>query len=285
MKFLMVLACAFALPGMALAADHGPIFSYATPVNSQRELSFDTGIFGRSGSLGTQLSTGSSFGYGITPHITLNAFLPATFGSGSLPESRLVSGSEWSAGASWRFLHSVTSVGKRIESTASLGVVVPGPQQDSGVLASLHRAPGVAGSLATGLASRSQYLWVGGGYTRFAEASDERRPDTLSWSGVYGYRPAKLRRGYNQWDYRGFAELTGEHTGDVLKSGTILPGSSTTSVWLGPSVLAIFKNVAISGGVQAPVFRDASDSIYGREHLRFAINFSYLKYSSHTSSH
>lgn len=285
MKSLMVLACAFALPGIALAADHGPIFSYATPVNSQRELSFDTGIFGRSGSLGTQLSTGSSFGYGVTPHITLNAFLPATFGSGSLPESRLVSGSEWSAGASWRFLHSVTSVGKRIESTASLGVVVPGPQLDSGVLASLHRAPGVAGSLATGLASRSQYLWVGGGYTRFAEASDDRRPDTLSWSGVYGYRPAKLRRGYNQWDYRGFAELTGEHTGDVLKSGAILPGSSTTSVWLGPSVLAIFKNVAISGGVQAPVFRDASDSIYGREHLRFAINFSYLKYSSHTSSH
>jgi hypothetical protein len=285
MKFLMILACALALQATAFASDHGPVFSYSTPVNSQRELSFDTGIFGRSGSRGTQLSTGSSFGYGLTPHITLNAFLPATFGSGSLPESRIFSGSEWSAGASWRFLHSVTSVGKRIESTASLGVVVPGPQQDSGILAGLHRAPGVAGTLATGLASRSQYLWAGGGYTRFAEASEDRRPDTLSWSGVYGYRPAKLRRGYDQWDYRGFAELTGEHTGKVLKSGTILPGSSTTTVWLGPSILAIFKNVAISGGVQAPVFRDASESIYGREHLRFAINFSYLKYSSHTSSH
>ena len=121
MKSLMALACAFALPGIALAADHGPVFSYATPVNSQRELSFDTGIFGRNGSQGTQLSTGSSFAYGLTPHLTINAFLPAAFGSGSLPESRIVSGSEWSAGASWRFLHSVTSVGKRIESTASLG--------------------------------------------------------------------------------------------------------------------------------------------------------------------
>ena len=285
MKSLVVLACAFALPGIAMAADHGPVFSYATPVNSQRELSFDTGIFGRGGSLGTQLSTGSSFGYGLTPHLTINAFLPATFGSGSLPESRIMPGSEWSAGASWRFLHSVTSVGKRIESTASLGVVVPGPQQDSGVLGGLHRAPGVAGSLATGLASRSQYLWAGLGYTRFAEASEDRRPDTVSWSGVYGYRPAKLRRGYDQWDYRGFAELTGEHTGSVLKSGVTLPNSSTTTVWLGPSVLAIFKVVAISGGVQAPIFRDASDSIYGREHIRFALNFSYLKYSSHTSSH
>jgi len=286
MKSILLLACAFALPGMALAADHGPVFSYATPVNSQRELSFDSGVFGRNGSRGTQLSTGSSFGYGLTPHLTVNAFIPATFGSGgSLPESRIMPGSEWYAGASWRFLHSVTSVGKRIESTASLGAVVPGLQRDSGVLAGLHRAPGVAGSLATGLASRSQYLWAGAGYTRFAESSQDRRPDTISWSGVYGYRPAKLRRGYDQWDYRGFVELTGEHTGNVLRSGAIVPDSSTTTVWLGPSVLAIFKTVAISGGVQAPVFRDASDSMYGREHVRFAINFSYLKYSSHTSSH
>jgi hypothetical protein len=285
MKHLMVLACAFALPGIVFAADHGPVFGYATPVNSQREFSFDTGIFGRSGSHGTQLSTGSGFGYGLTPHITINAFLPATFGSGTLPESRLVPGSEWSAGASWRFQHSVTSIGKRIESTASLGVVIPGPQQDSGVLASLHRTPGIAGTVATGLASRSQYLWVGGGYTRFAEGSNDRRPDTISWSGVYGYRPGRLRRGYEQWDYRGFAELTGEHTGNVLTSGAVLPNSSTTTIWLGPSVLAIFKDVAISGGVQAPLFRDASDSIYGREHIRFAINLSYLKYSSHTSSH
>src|SRR6202789_1320814 len=285
MKYQLVLACAVLVTGTAFAADHGPIFSYATPVNSQGELSFDTGIFGRNGSQGTQLSTGSGFGYGVTPHITVNAFLPATFGTGSLPESRVISGSEWSAGASWRFLHSVTSVGKRIESTASLGLVVPGPQQETGVLGSLHRAPGVAGTLVTGLASRSQYVWVGAGYTRFAEAANDRRPDTLSWSAVYGYRPSRLRRGYDQWDYRGFAELTGEHTGAVRSDGVILPDSSSTTVWLGPSVLAIFKNIAIEGGVQAPLFRDVSESVYGRERIRFAINFSYLKYSSHTSSH
>ena len=196
----------------------------------------------------------------------------------------MISGSEWSAGASWRFLHSVTSVGKRIESTASLGLVVPGPQQDSGVLASLHRAPGVAGTLATGLASRSQYLWVGGGYTRFAEASHDRRPDTLSWSGVYGYRPARLRRGYDQWDYRGFAELTGEHTGNV-RAGLVLPDSSSTTSGSDPPCWRSYKNIAISGGVQGPLFRDVFGELYGRERIRFAINFSYLKYSSHTSSH
>ncbi len=141
------------------------------------------------------------------------------------------------------------------------------------------------GTLVTGLASRSQYVWVGGGYTRFAEASHDRRPTLSSWSAVYGYRPSRLRRGYDQWDYRGFAELTGEHTGAVRTDGLILPNSSSTTVWLGPSVLAIFKNIAIEGGVQGPLFRDVSESVYGRERLRFAINLSYLKYSSHTSSH
>jgi len=289
MRLLMVLvpavACAIGLPATAWAADHGPVFGYATPVNSERELSLDTGIFGRYGSRGTEFSTGSGFGYGLTPHLTVNVFVPAMFGNGSLPESRVIAGGEWDAGASWRFLHSVTSVGKRIESTASLGVVVPGPQRDSGILGTLHREPGVAGTVATGLASRSHYLWAGAGYTRFAEGSHDRRPSTVSWSGVYGYRPPKLRRGYDQWDYRGFAEFTGEHTGTVTAKGVDLPGSSTTTLWLGPSILAIFKDVAISGGMQAPILRHSSDVLYGREQIRFAVNFSYLKYSSHTSSH
>ncbi len=179
----------------------------------------------------------------------------------------------------------VTSVGKRKESTASLGLVAPGPQMDSGVLAQLHRAPGVAATIASGLASRSQYFWLGAGYTRFATANHDRRPDTASWSAVYGYRPAKLRRGYEQWDYRGFAELTGERTGKVQLAGATLPQSGSTSLWLGPSVLAIFKDIAIEGGVQGPLYRDVAESIYGRERVRFAINFSYLKYSAHAGSH
>jgi hypothetical protein len=285
MKAILLLVSALTLTSTAFASDHGPVFGYATPVNSQGEVSCDAGIFGRNGTRGTQFSTGTGCGYGVTPHITINAFLPATFGGGSLPESRIYPGGEWTAGASWRFLNSVTSVGKRIESTASVSVVVPGPEQDSGVLAGLHREQGVAGSLATGYASRSQYFWLGGGYTTFAPASHDRRPDTLSWSGVYGYRPAKLRRGYDQWDYRGFAELTVEHTGNVRSSGAVLAKSNTTSIWLGPSVLAIFKNVAIEGGVQAPVYRDASESFYGRERVRFALNISYLRFSGRNSSH
>lgn len=79
MKSLLVLACAALVTGTASAADHGPVFSFATPVNSQRELSFDTGIFGRSGSQGTQFSTGSGFAT-ASPHTS-----PST--SSSLPHS------------------------------------------------------------------------------------------------------------------------------------------------------------------------------------------------------
>lgn len=285
MKFLLLFSCLLALTAEASAADHGPVFGYATPVNSQYELSFDTGLFGRNGTRGTQFSTGSQIGYGVTPHFTLNAFVPAIFGNGSLQESRIYPGSEWSAGGSWRFLHSVTSVGRRTEATATLGVVVPGPQRDAGVHGQLRRAPGVAATLATGVASRSNYLWFGGGYTTFLNSTGDRRPDTISWSTVYGYRPVRLRRGYDRWDYRGLVEFTGEHSGNVRSQNTLVAHSSATSLWLGPSVLAIFKNVAIEGGVQAPLYRDVAESVYGREHIRFAINFSYLKFSAHTSAH
>jgi len=281
MKIILALAGVLTLASPALAAGHGPVFGYATPVNSQGEFSFDTGLIGRHSSQGTALTESSQIGYGITPHITITAVMPATFGNAALPETRLAGGGEWSGAVAWRFQHSVTSVGRRIESTASLGLVVPGPQQDSGVLASLHRAPGVAATVASGLASRSQYLWFGGGYTRFAEAHTDRRPDTISWSTVYGYRPPGLRRDVNHWDYRGFAELTGEHTGAVRSQNSLVPHSETTSLWLGPSILAILKDVAIEGGIQAPLYRDASRSLYGRESIRFSINFSYLKYSSH----
>ena len=281
----LALACLLAFPAAALAAQHGPVFGYATPVNSQGEASFDTGLIIRYCPAGSQLTSSSVFGYGITPHITVNAVVPFTFSKNTLPETRISGGGEFAASASWRFQHSVTSVGKRIESTATLGLIVPGPQSDSGVLANLHRAPGIAATVASGFASRSQYLWFGGGYTRFMELQHDRRPDTISFSTVYGYRPAKLRRTYDQWDYRGFAELTGEHTGNVIAAGLRIPATSTTTLWLGPSVLAIFKNVAVEGGIQGPLFRNVPQQTYGRESLRIAINISYLKYSAHTSTH
>lgn len=54
MKQLAILACVLALTVSAWASDHGPVFGYAMPVNSQGEFSFDSGLFWRYGSRGTQ---------------------------------------------------------------------------------------------------------------------------------------------------------------------------------------------------------------------------------------
>ena len=46
MRSFLFLASAFALPTTAFATDHGSVFGYATPVNSQGEISCETGIHG-----------------------------------------------------------------------------------------------------------------------------------------------------------------------------------------------------------------------------------------------
>jgi hypothetical protein len=63
--------------------------------------------------------------------------------------------------------------------------------------------------------------------------------------------------------------LTGEHTGNVRSAGAALPNSSTTSIWLGPSVLAIFKNIAIEGGADHNEDRQLSiQGMYRFDHNR-----------------
>jgi hypothetical protein len=56
----------------------------------------------------------------------------------------------------------------------------------------------------SGMASRSNYLWLGGTYTKFYEHNGDKRPDVLDYSLVYGYRPAKWRRPPDKWDWRLF---------------------------------------------------------------------------------
>ena len=91
---------------------------------------------------------------------------------------------------------------------------------------------------------------AGGGYTRFGESSHDRRPDTISWSAVYGYRPAKLRRGYDQWDYRGFAEFTGEHTGNVTAKGKLsLAGGGTVHGDVKVARLSVEDGATLNGNV------------------------------------
>jgi hypothetical protein len=265
----------------ANAAGHGPVFGFATPVNSEDEISLDFGVQGRASGSEGELSLRPMVGYGITPHLTANILTPATPVSNDFSPTRLIGGGELEGNVAWRFHHQLKGVGTRFESTVFAGVVVPGTL-GSGLLGSLARAPGFTTAIASGVASRSHYLWFGGGYTGFSERDGDRRPHVASYSAVYGFRPRPLRKDYPFWDWRGFVELTGERSSSVLRDGAVLPQTQAHQVFIGPSVLGIYRNFAISGGVQFPIYQNVGTA-FSRERVRFAVNLSYFIFRQHHS--
>jgi hypothetical protein len=274
MKRLLCLFCSLCFTSCAWAEGHGPLFGLATPTNSKGEWSFDTGLFGRSNDFGSQVSFRELIGYGFTPHVTLFVTAPAVVGNLQLTPTRIQPGSDFDATVRWRFQHRATKVGTRIESTLFAGVAAPGPQSGFHNLITTN-APGTMFGAVTGMASRSHYLWLGATFTKFYEHSGSKRPDVFDYSLVYGYRPPKWRRSPDKWDWRLFAELVGEHSDRFVFAGTAVPQTQAHQVFLGPSVLGIYRNYTVGFGAQAPIYQSAG-SLYPRERVRFAINFSYL---------
>jgi hypothetical protein len=262
---------------LAHASGHGPVFGFATPVNSKGEWSFDVGIFARNAVFGSQLATRSMLSYGITPQVQLSLVAPALIQQGSLPMS-MTSGGEFQGNVAWRFHHQPNAVGRRFESTASVGLVAPGPQDNFGMFRGIHSAPGINAWAATGMASRSSYFWIGGGFMHFAERAGDRRPNVDTTTLVYGYRPKAWRSDRHEWDWRVFAEMTGEHIGPMERAGLVMPGSDANQIFLGPTVLGIYKAFGISGGVQLPIYHDVG-SPFPKERARVAVNVSYFLFS------
>jgi hypothetical protein len=275
MKCVVALLFVLGLPLFAEAAAHGPVFGLATPTNSQGEWSFDEGIFGRSTSLGSQASVRELIGYGFTPHLTLSLTLPVVVGDTTLPPTRIQPGDDFDSTVAWRFQHRATKVGTRFESTAFAGLAVPGPQSGFKGIAHTTNVPGTMFGVVSGMASRSNYLWLGSTYTKFYEHNGDKRPDVLDYSLVYGYRPPKWRRPPDKWDWRMFGELIGERSDRFLQSNDPVPNTQAHHVFLGPTVLGIFHNYTVSFGAQLPIHQDVG-SAFPREHVRFAANFSYL---------
>jgi hypothetical protein len=269
--FLITLATAQYLN----AADHGPVFGLATPTNPQGGWSFDLGVNGRSG---RSAALEAELSYGLTQNIKLAISGPIVFRADPYPRSSITTNTPISgdfSGLTWWRFQKKDLAGKRIESTAVAGILVPGAQQEAGVYRGLNSGPGYLVGGVTGMASRSQYVWVGSTYQRYAESRGDRRPDLLSYTAVYGYRPHSWRTDYPRWDWRVFGEFTGERTGSLQRHNAEVPGSRAQQLFLGPSVLGVYRAIGIEAGVQLPVYRDAAP-LYPKEHYRFAINFAYF---------
>jgi hypothetical protein len=271
----LAFAAMLTMAQLTKAADHGPVFGLATPTNPQGGWSFDLGVNGRSG-MASVLE--AELSYGLTQNIKLAVSGPVVFQADPFPRSSVTTNTpisgDFSALAWWRF-QKKDFAGKRIESTAVAGALVPGAQQETGLYRGLNSGPGYLVGAVTGVASRSQYIWVGSTYQRYAESKGDRRPDLLTYTAVYGYRPFSWRTDYPRWDWRIFSEFTGERTGTLQRQNLDLPGSGASQMFLGPSVLGVYRAIGIEAGMQFPVYREAGP-LFPKERYRFAVNFAYF---------
>src|ERR1700688_4195 len=171
--------------------------------------------------------------------------------------------------------HRATKVGTRFESTAFAGLAVPGPQSGFKGIAHTTNIPGTMFGVVSGMASLSNYVWLGSTYTKFYEHNGDKRPDVFNYSLVYGYRPPKWRRPPDKWDWRLFGELVGERSDRFLVSNAPVANTQASQVFLGPTALGIFHNYTVSFGAQFPIYQDVGTA-FPKERVRFAVNFSYL---------
>lgn len=265
---------------LASASGHGPMFGMTTPTNAAGGWAIDFGTMGRIGQPDNSATSRTMLTFGITEDLQVSGSVPYVFGSATLPAARMTGmmpgGGDLEGIVAWRFQRQGTNVGARFESTAYGGIIVPGPQKPAGVVGTFDRAAGLYTGAATGFASRGTYVWVGAGYTRFAETSvSDRRPSVVSYSAVWGYRPPAMRKEYPHWDWRVFAEMTGEKSSTAEHFGAPMPGTDAHQIFIGPSVLGIYKNYAIEAGVQLPAYRNAGARLE-EEKFRYATNFSYF---------
>ena len=259
------------------ASGHGPVFGLATPTNPKGGWSFDTNFMGRGGA-GSGYMFRPSLGYGLTENLKISVSAPVLLKSDPFSAARLSAFTsmmgDFETTAIWRFHRKDTGIGSRLESAAIGGILAPGPQSAGGALKPIQSGLGAIVGGVTGIASRSHYAWGGATYQRYAASNLDRRPDLLFYTLAYAYRPPSWRTDTG-WDWRIFGELTGERSGQFQSAGQKRMGSENHQVFLGPTTLGVYKNYAVSAGIQFPL-TPPTTPLYPRERFRFALNFAYF---------
>jgi hypothetical protein len=258
------------------ASGHGPLFGAATPVLGRGGWSFDAALMGRSTEDAIAQTLRALISFGVTENLQLSASLPLELGTHPpMPNSRMMAmmshGNDVEVLAGWRFHTQPVGIGGRFESTIFVGWTHP---LDSG--SNIHKmTPSFSVTAATGYASRAHYFWIGGGHQQYLEQDGDRPSNVTSYSVVYGYRPPAWRLDYPKPDVRIFGELVGERIGYAKHFGIDYPFSGGTTVFAGPSVLALYKAYGLEAGVLFPLYRNMNIG-EREERLRFGINFAYF---------
>ena len=260
----------------AFASGHGPVFGAATPTLGRGEWSLDEVWTERSCSADqpSDQMLRTMIGYGITENVQVSVSAPVPLSTGPLVPARMMatmsSTTELEGIVGWRFQRRDVGVGGRQESTVYVGGTVPLAGDVNGIAL----GPSLYVSAATGYASRSHYLWLGGGLQQYATRDGDRIGSSRFASLVYGYRPAFLRLEYPRPDLRFFAEAVVEHRTDSVRQEMTVSSAANT-VFVGPTFLLLYKAYGLSGGVQFPAYSDVP-SATPRELMRFALNATYF---------
>jgi hypothetical protein len=277
-KFILI--SMLMIPSVLMASGHGPLFGLATPVNFKNSWTLDFGQMNRRGAISTDISVRALLSYGITEDITASFSAPYMFRGVKLVPGReaatMPGTSDFEINGAWRFHKKALGIGKRIESTIYGGLIFPTGQQTHDFFGDHRETNGFWGGAATGYVSRTHYVWLGATYTKYQRSSrGDQRPSNFFYSAVYGFRPPFGKKEFPNWDLRVLAELTGEKTEALDHHGFIVSNSKGHSIFLGPSILALYRQYAVQAGLQLPIYKDVGD-YYEDELARFAFNFSFL---------
>ena len=259
------------------ASGHGPVFGGAPPTLGKGGWQLDQAWMGRlgRGRMDDEQMLRTMLSVGITEDLQISGSFPITLDSAIfMPRGRTMammsSNQDLEAILGWRFQRRAVGAGARLESTVFVGATAPVQEyRGDGMLA----APSVHVSAASGYASRTHYLWVGGGYQYFVQRQGDQMGDSFYYSVVYGYRPSFLRVDYPKPDLRFFVEAVGEHTDQGLHHG--FPSvSGGDAIFIGPTALLLYKQYGLEGGILFPVYQHAP--FQPEEKFRFGVNFTYF---------
>jgi hypothetical protein len=272
-SLLLITVLGYSVP--AFAAGHGPVFGAATPTLGRGGWSLDQAWTLRGGDQDQrQQMLKTMLSFGITENLQISGSLPLAMAEGRLAPARMMSAMssdrEFEGLVSYRFQRRPVGIGGRQESTFYVGGTAPLESSRNGVGA----GPSIEAGGSTGYASRSHYVWVGGGVQHFFDRDGDQLGASRLVTFVYGYRPEALRTEAGKPDLRFFVEATGEDRGPARISGIDVGGAART-IFVGPTSLLLHKAIALEAGVLFPVYQQVPAATV-KEHVRVAVNLAYF---------
>lgn len=255
---------------------HGPVYGLATPTLGKGQASFDVAAMSLQSGEQRSLMLRYLWSYGITQDFQVNLSTPTmidkidnppiTRGNAMMPANGDIEASMY-----YRFWSNAFGIGKRIESTAILGGMLPTEKVRDGLAVgdALHAA------LTAGYASRTWYSWLGGGYQYYFKKSGDQLGDLLYATLVVGYRPPFFEHDYPKPDWRLFVESMAEFPGENTPKGDMKIQSRSKKYFLGPTVLGLYGAWGVSGGLLFPVYQQVTSS-FEKEGVRGTVHLSYF---------